>query len=119
MRLAFSSLDCFGKGSIKNPIDIILKSGTSFGIGGKLYFILTRYILLRGVVLLLLFGAPLYFNTKFYSVADPMLEMIGGVLPVMMLLPGHIEWRYYAQDFEILTINNAVEQARLNAARHN
>jgi hypothetical protein len=86
---------------------------------GKWYFVLTRYVLLRGLTLLLVFGAPLYFDSKFHGVAGRMLALIGGVLVLMMLLLGHIEWRYCVQDIEILAIKRVAEKAKLEAALHN
>jgi len=61
-------------------------------------FVLTRYVVARGVILLVLFGAPLHLNTAFHPIADEMLALIVGVLAVMMMLLGHIEWRCCEQD---------------------
>jgi len=86
---------------------------------GKWYFIVTRYILLRGGLLLALFGAPLFFNVPFAGPIDRMLELMIIVLMVMMLLLGHLEWRFCEQDSTILAFKRAAEAAKQNAALFN
>jgi hypothetical protein len=86
---------------------------------GKWYFILTRYILLRGGLLLALFGVPLYFNANFTSVVYRTIALIFGVLVVMMILLGHLEWLYCEQDSNILAFRRAAEEAKQHAAMYN
>jgi hypothetical protein len=86
---------------------------------GKWRFILTRYILLRGGLMLALFGSPLYFNFDSAIVAGRTNALLAVVLVVMMILLGHIEWRYCEQDSNILAIKRAAEEANQHVAMYN
>jgi hypothetical protein len=86
---------------------------------GKWYFVLTRYVLWRGGILLLLFGAPVSSVMRFEATVVKVLALVAGVLVLMMVFLGHIEWRYCEEDFEILALKRAAEEARQDAAMYN
>jgi hypothetical protein len=86
---------------------------------GKVFFVFARYLVLRGGLFFFLFGTPAFFDPKFALLDDSMLPLIIGVLVVMMVFLGFLEWRYCEQDYEILAIKNAADEARISAAMHN
>lgn len=86
---------------------------------GKWYFIVSRYVFLRGGLLLTVFGVPLFSVNNFPNTMGAMLSLITVVLAVMMVILGLTEWRYCEQDFQILALKRAAQEARLDAALHN
>lgn len=86
---------------------------------GRWYFIVTRYVLLRGGILLAIFGGPLLLKIRFVGAVIPFLAFSVVVLIVLMTLLGLVEWRYCEQDCEILALKRAAQEARQDAAMFN
>lgn len=86
---------------------------------GRWYFVVTRYIFVRGGILLAIFAGPLIFRIRFTGAAIPFLAFSAVVLVVLMTVLGLIEWRYCEQDFAILALKQAAEEAREEAALSN
>ncbi|HTY57356.1 MAG TPA: hypothetical protein VMF59_01005, partial [Bacteroidota bacterium] len=76
---------------------------------GKWYFVISRYVVVRGFVLLVIFAGPAIFELKF---SDPLIfvtAVTGAVLVPMFIYLGHQEWQECEREFEIRAIKNAAE----------
>ncbi len=54
---------------------------------GKWFFIVSRYVLLRGLVLIIVYEAPAYFSTGLNAVA-----LVSIIVLVVITILGHQEW---------------------------
>lgn len=86
---------------------------------GRTHFILWRYILRRGgVIVLVVFG--LFFKT--FVLTYPVLVVLSATLLLMavtLVLMGNEEWKTCEREFEILTLRRAAEQSRKLASLQN
>lgn len=79
---------------------------------GKWYFIATRYLLTRAIIVLVLMLVPLWSVLKFsgYSLLALALSYLIGILSLTFL--GYQEWSTCEQEFEILLLRKTAEGFR-------
>jgi hypothetical protein len=79
----------------------------------KWYFVLTRYILLRGTSLFILFVFPLVSNVRFSEAI--VLALASTIILIIGILTffGLGEWRNCEQEYAIRLLKSAGEQARI------
>jgi len=80
---------------------------------GKWYFVITRYILFRGIILFTLFILPA-FSTVQYSIAILVASLLGlFLLATILAYFGVGEWTNSEQEYTIFLLKNAGEQTRI------
>ena len=86
---------------------------------GKWFFILTRYVLLRGSVLVVILIAPFLAALRFTTLVSIILLLT--LVPLMLMLSflGHEVWTICEQEFEVLALRQAAEQTRKLSALTN
>jgi len=79
----------------------------------KWYFVLTRYILLRGFVLFTLFAIPMVSGLTYSGIVFIALAISFAVIAAFLTYFGLAEWNNCEQDYTIRLLKNAGEQARI------
>jgi hypothetical protein len=79
----------------------------------KWYFVLTRFILLRGIVLFTLFALPMVSGVTFSTTVFIALAISFIVIVAIVTYFGLDEWKNCEQDYTIRLLKNAGEQARI------
>jgi len=80
---------------------------------GKRYFVISRYVVVRGFVLLVIFAGPAIFELRFSNPLLFVTAVTGAILVPMFVYLGHQEWQECEREFEIRTIKNAAEYIAL------
>ena len=76
---------------------------------GKWYFVLSRYVLFRGIVLLVMFvGLPVSGLTSSVNVTG-IVALVGTLLVPMLLYIGHQEWNDCEREIEIRSLRQTAE----------
>jgi hypothetical protein len=78
-------------------------------VRGKWYFILSRYLLVRGIVLMVMFAGPYVSVLRFSVTVTFVLAFCGALLVPMLLYLGHQEWNDCARESEIQTLRKTAE----------
>jgi len=86
---------------------------------GKWYFIITRYLLLRGSVLLVVLIGPIYLTLGLSTFHFDYLVLVLMLFIFITLYLGHEEWSNCEREYEILVIRQAAEQERAAASLKN
>ncbi len=79
----------------------------------KWYFVLTRFILLRGIVLFTLLALPMVSTVRFSITIFIALALSFVVIAVILAFFGLGEWNNCEEDYTIRLLKNAGEQARI------
>ena len=88
-------------------------------VHGKWYFVITRYVLLRGFVLSVVLLGPFYASMEFSKTTLVVLASTAAILALMLGFLGLEEWTRCSQDFEVLVFKHAAEQSRLQTSAKN
>jgi hypothetical protein len=72
---------------------------------GRWFFVITRYLLLRGIVLIVIFGGSAIFETWY---AAPLLFLVAILVPLLLYL-GVQEWNDCEKEFEIQSLRQTAE----------
>lgn len=86
---------------------------------GKWFFIITRYVLLRGSVLLIVFIGPIYSTIASTRSATVVFIFLAVLLAFILSYLGHEEWTRCEQELEIDILKRAAEQSRISSAAKN
>jgi hypothetical protein len=78
-------------------------------IRGRWYFILSRYMLVRGIVLLVIFVGPALSWLKFSIALMATLAFVGILLVPLLLYLGHQEWNDCVRENEIRSLRQTAE----------
>ena len=79
---------------------------------GQFYFILTRYVLLRGSVFVIILVGPLMPALDHSALVLTILALAFVPLAVMLSYVGHEEWLTCEQDYQVMVLRQAAEDAR-------
>jgi len=77
------------------------------------YFVLTRYILLRGIALFTLFVLPMIATVRFSKAVVLAVVLTIALIMVILTFFGLSDWRRCEQEYTIRLLKNAGEQARI------
>lgn len=80
---------------------------------GKWYFVISRYVVVRGFILLVIFAGPALFELKFSNPLLFVTAVAGAILVPMFVYLGRQEWLECEREFEIRAIKNAAEYISL------
>jgi hypothetical protein len=80
---------------------------------GKWFFVISRYVVVRGFVLLVIFGGPAVFEMRFSGTLLAVTAVTGAILVPMFVYLGQQEWHECQREFEIRAIKNAAEYISL------
>jgi|GEM_PF-2329070 len=69
---------------------------------GKWFFIVSRYVLLRGLVLIIVYAAPAYFSPGLHAVA-----LVSLLVLIVTLILGHQEWTDCENQYRIDTLRKS------------
>jgi Mn2+/Fe2+ NRAMP family transporter len=86
---------------------------------GKWHFILTRYVLLRGSILVVLLVGPLLPALKYSALIFTVLLLAFVLLAVILSYVGHEEWMMCEEDYQVQVLRQAAEVARQRSALTN
>lgn len=86
---------------------------------GKWYFIITRYLLLRGSVLFVVLIGPMYMTLGLSTFHFDYLALVLMLFAFITLYLGQEEWSNCEREYEILIIRQAAEQERAASALKN
>jgi hypothetical protein len=78
-------------------------------VRGKWYFIASRYVLVRGMVLIVIFVGPWVTDLRFSGTVTFVLAFCGALLAPLLLYLGHQEWNDCARESEIQTLRKTAE----------
>ena len=113
LALMVLALIVFGRKLEATVHDIHVQNWSLIRARGKWHFIITRYILMRALVLFTLFIAPLL---KEVNVSSVILSMAMGMVVLLASILGYFgldEWNNCERDFAIQLLKNAGEQVRI------
>ena len=79
----------------------------------KWYFVLTRFILLRGIILFTLFAVPMVSTVRITNTVFVALTLSFAVIALILAYFGASEWNNCEQDYTIHLLKNAGEQVRI------
>ena len=79
---------------------------------GQFYFILTRYVLLRGSIFVIILVGPLVPALDYTALVLTVLLLAFVPLAVMLAFVGHEEWIMCEQDYQVMLLRQAAEDAR-------
>jgi hypothetical protein len=78
-------------------------------IRGKWFFIISQYVLVRGIVLLVILAGPAAFELRFSNPIMVVAALSGALLVLMLMYLGHQEWNECEREFAIQSLRKAAE----------
>ncbi len=86
---------------------------------GQFYFILTRYVFLRGFILVIILVGPLLPTLRYSALMLTILLLAFVPLIVMLSYVGHEEWILCEQDYQVMVLKQAAEESRQRTSMTN
>ena len=80
---------------------------------GKWHFILTEYVLIRGIILLVLTAGPMLPTLIITELTASILLATIVVLALLLIYLGYEAWTQCEQDYDIQVLRQAAEQSRI------
>jgi len=90
-----------------------MESWQSLRLRGKSYFILTRYIFARGIILSMVFFVPLLTSIQSYKTAATILFFGYCILSMFLWMLGRYEWNNCETEYTVSLLKDAGQQVRL------
>jgi hypothetical protein len=86
---------------------------------GQTWFILSRYICVRGLAIIILFVGPFVPALRYSTLVASVLLLTAIPLVVTLSYIGHEEWVMCEQDYEVILLKQAAERARQQISQSN
>ena len=113
MFIAIICLALFGKQLDSALLGLDIQNWSSLRSRGKWYFVATRYVLLRGFVLFMVFVLPSFAGVTFSNTILLATSVGYLVLAIVLAYFGLEQWRASEQEYAIRLLRNASEHVRL------